>query len=149
MRRWGLNIVLGAVADSLLKMADFTRSVVWRFWTAVLLLGDMLVHLVHAATIEDHSDYQACLASPSTCTSLCAPCPPSRGFINLANRKCNDKRNSAAGGRRLLIGGQNDTVKSSMASDWKLWCVKQIGVWMMYVCVCTTRLTDVWVVQIS
>ena len=37
---------------------------------------------------------------------------------------------------------KNDMVKISMASDWKLWCVKQIGVWMM--CdVCTTRLTDV------
>ena len=81
----GLNIVVGAVADSLFKMADFTRSVVWRFWTALLLLGDMLVHLVRAATIEDKSNYQACLASPSTCTALCAPRPPSNGFIYLAN----------------------------------------------------------------
>ena len=77
MRRWEPNVVVGdAVADSLFKMADFTRSVVWRFWAAVLLLSDMLVHLVRAATLEDHSDYQACLASPSTCTSLCAPCHP-------------------------------------------------------------------------
>ena len=26
-------------------------------------------------TIENHSDYQACIASPSTCTSLCVPLP--------------------------------------------------------------------------
>jgi hypothetical protein len=77
MRRWEPNVVVGdAVADSLFKMADFTRSVVWRFWAAVLLLSDMLVNLVRAATLEDHSDYQACLASPSTCTRLCAPCHP-------------------------------------------------------------------------
>ena len=73
-------MVGGAVADSLFKMADFTRSVVWRFWTALLLLGDMLVHLVRAATIEDRIDYQACLASPSTCTQLCAPCHPREGL---------------------------------------------------------------------
>ena len=86
MRRWEPNVVVGgAVADSLCKMADFTRSVVWRFWTALLLLGDMLVHLVRAATIEDQSRYQACLASPSTCTRMCAPRPPSNGFIYLAN----------------------------------------------------------------
>ena len=41
-------------------------------------------------------------------------------------------------------------MKISMASDWKLWCVKQIGVCMMCdVCVCTTRLTDVLGVQSS
>ena len=77
----GLNIVVVAVADSLFKMADFTRSVVWQFWTALLLLGEMLVHLVRAATIEHQREYQACLASPSTCTSLCAPRPPSRVYI--------------------------------------------------------------------
>jgi len=53
-------------------MACFTRSVVWRFWTAVLLLSDMLLHLVHAGTLEENSDYQACVASPSTCGILCA-----------------------------------------------------------------------------
>ena len=78
-------MVGGAVADSLFKMADFTRSVVWRFWTALLLLGDMLVHLVRAATIEDQSSYQACLESPSTCTQMCAPRPPSNGLKYLAN----------------------------------------------------------------
>ena len=81
----GLNTVIVAVADSLFKMADFTRSVVWRFWTALLLLGDMLVHLVRAATLEASSEYQACLASPSTCTQMCAPRPPSNGLKYLAN----------------------------------------------------------------
>ena len=76
MRRWEPNVVVGgAVADSLFKMADFTRSVVWRFWTALLLLGDMLVHLVRAATIEAQSSYQTCLASPSTCGRMCASLP--------------------------------------------------------------------------
>ena len=75
-------MVGGAVADSLFKMADFTRSVVWRFWTALLLLGDMLVHLVRAATFEASGAYQACLASPSTCTRMCAPRPPSNGFMS-------------------------------------------------------------------
>jgi hypothetical protein len=54
------------------KMAGFMRSVVWRFWAAVLLLSDMLVHLVRAATLEENIDYQACVADPSGCTSLCA-----------------------------------------------------------------------------
>jgi len=31
---------------------------------------DALLHLVHAVTLEDTSEYQACLSSPSTCTSL-------------------------------------------------------------------------------
>ena len=55
-------------------MADFTRSVAWRFWFALLILCDTLMHLVRAATLEDlwRGDYQACLASPSTCTRLCA-----------------------------------------------------------------------------
>jgi len=56
-------------------MAGFMRSVVWQFWAAVLLLSDMLVHLVRAATLEENSDYQRCspqAANPSSCTSLCA-----------------------------------------------------------------------------
>ena len=56
-------------------MAGFMRSVVWQFWAAVLLLSDMLVHLVRAATLtplEDDPDYQDCEANPSGCTSLCA-----------------------------------------------------------------------------
>ena len=84
MRRCELNIVVGAVADSLFKMADFTRSVVCRFWAAVLLLSDMPMHLVRAA-IEDRSEYQACLAMPSSCIQLCAPYPPLVEIV--ANRK--------------------------------------------------------------
>ena len=75
MRRWELNIAVGVVAGSQFKMACFTRSVVWRFWTAVLLLSDMLLHLARAATLEQHSRYQACVASPATCTSLCGFLP--------------------------------------------------------------------------
>jgi hypothetical protein len=61
-----------AGASLLKKMAGFMRSVVWQFWAAVLLLSDMLVHLVRAATLEENSNYQACVANPSGCTSLCA-----------------------------------------------------------------------------
>ena len=75
MRRCELNIVVSADAGSLFKMASFTRSVVWRFWTAVLLLSDMLLHLVRAGTIEENGTYQACVASPATCTSLCVFLP--------------------------------------------------------------------------
>ena len=82
MHRCELNIVVGAVAGSLFKMACFTRSVVWRFWTAVLLLSDMLVHLVRAGTFGDatiyaraDSDFQACVANPSTCFTLCVFLP--------------------------------------------------------------------------
>jgi hypothetical protein len=56
-------------------MVDFTRSVVWRFMCALLLLNDKLLHLVRASTIEDSSAYQACVADPSTCTYLCASRP--------------------------------------------------------------------------
>jgi len=75
MRRRELNIVVGAVAGSLFKMTGFTRSVVWRFWTAVLLLNDMLLHLVRAVRLEDRTEYQTCLGSPWTCTALCAFLP--------------------------------------------------------------------------
>ena len=47
-----------AIAGSLFKMADFTRSVAWRFWFALLILCDTLMHLVRAATLEDRSEYQ-------------------------------------------------------------------------------------------
>jgi hypothetical protein len=77
MRRCELNIVVVAVAGSLVKMAGSTRSVVWRFWAAFVLLGDMLVQLARAQSpapgaFEDLSEYQNCLAWPSTCTTLCA-----------------------------------------------------------------------------
>ena len=83
MRRCELNIVVSADAGSLFKMASFTRSVVWRFCTAVLLLSDMLVHLVRAETLEDRSEYQYCLASQSPgsgggtvpCLALCVFLP--------------------------------------------------------------------------
>jgi hypothetical protein len=76
MRRCELNIVVGAVAGSLFKMAGFTRSMVWRVWVVGFLLSDLLVHLVRAATLEEHSTYVACLASPATCTALCVFLPP-------------------------------------------------------------------------
>ena len=60
------------------------RSIMCRLWLMLMLLNDALIRLVRAVTIEDRSEYQACLASPSTCTYLCAPRPPSQGFIYLA-----------------------------------------------------------------
>jgi hypothetical protein len=84
MRRCELNIVVGAVAGSQFKMACFTRSVVWRFWTAVLLLSDMLLHLVRAGTLEQHSAYQACVASPATCRQLCVFPLSLEGVLELA-----------------------------------------------------------------
>ena len=75
MRRCELNTAVGAVAGSQFKMACFTRPVVWRFWTAVLLLSDMLAHLVRAASLEEQ--IQPCLDElylgnpPSTyCTTI-------------------------------------------------------------------------------
>ena len=53
------------------------RSIMCRLWLMLMLLNDALIRLVRAVTIEDRSEYQACLASPSTCTRLCAPRPPS------------------------------------------------------------------------
>ena len=53
-------------------MKDFTRGVAWRLWAFFLLMFDTLIHMVRAATIEDQSAYQSCLANPSTCTILCA-----------------------------------------------------------------------------
>jgi hypothetical protein len=47
--------------------------VIWRFWAAVLLLDNRLVHLVRAVTLEDRSDYQSCLTSPADCIYLCVP----------------------------------------------------------------------------
>ena len=52
------------------------RSIMCRLWLMLMLLNDALIRLVRAVTIEDRSEYQACLASPSTCTNLCAPRPP-------------------------------------------------------------------------
>ena len=61
------------------------RSIMCRLWLMLMLLNDALIRLVHAATVAANSAYQACLASPSTCTRMCAPRPPSNGFIYLAN----------------------------------------------------------------
>jgi hypothetical protein len=56
-------------------MSGFTRSVVWRFWTAVLLLSVMLVHPVRAVKMEDREDYNECLANPADCLELCVSLP--------------------------------------------------------------------------
>ena len=53
------------------------RSIMCRLWLMLMLLNDALIRLVRAVTIEDRGEYQGCLASPSTCTYLCAPRPPS------------------------------------------------------------------------
>ena len=56
-------------------MPGFMRSSSAAFWLALVFFYDALLHLVHAATLEDRSEYQACLSSPSTCTSLCVSLP--------------------------------------------------------------------------
>jgi hypothetical protein len=51
-------------------------------WLPLLLLSDSLMRVVSGASLEDNSVYQACIASPSTCTYLYVPpsspslCPP-------------------------------------------------------------------------
>ena len=57
-------------------MPGFMRSSSVTLWLTVLIWYDVLLHVVHAATIEANSAYQACLASVSTCTELCASLPP-------------------------------------------------------------------------
>ena len=48
-------------------------SALWvRALLAMLVALDFVLNLVRAVTIEDRSEYQACLATPSTCTGLCA-----------------------------------------------------------------------------
>ena len=75
MRRCELNIVVGAVAGSQFKMACLTRSMVWRFWAAVLLLSDMLLHLVHAGTLKGYLRNMGCFNNPAACTSVCVFLP--------------------------------------------------------------------------
>ena len=62
-------------------MPGFMRSSSAAFGLTLAFFYDALLHLVHAVTVEDRSEYQACLASPSTCTQLCASLPSlERGF---------------------------------------------------------------------
>jgi hypothetical protein len=51
------------------------RSSCATLWLWLVLVYDALLRLVHAMTIEDQSEYQTCLSSPSTCTQLCASLP--------------------------------------------------------------------------
>ena len=57
-------------------MPGFMRSSSAACWLTLVLVYDALLHLVHAVTVEDRSEYQACLFSPSTCTRLCVSLPP-------------------------------------------------------------------------
>ena len=57
-------------------MRTFTMSALWvRALLAMLVALDFVVNLVRAVTLEDRSEYQACLSSPSTCIRLCASLP--------------------------------------------------------------------------
>ena len=63
-----------------LSVSGFSaRSVVGRFWLALLLLSHGAAaskpSVVHGETMEERSEYQACLDDPSTCTILCAAPP--------------------------------------------------------------------------
>jgi hypothetical protein len=60
------------------------RSSCAALWLTLVLLHDALVHPVHAATLETHPNYQACLASPSTCTALCASLLTLEGVFEVA-----------------------------------------------------------------
>ena len=59
------------------------RSIMCRLWLMLMLLNDALIRLVRAATLAANSAYQACLASPSTCTGLCAPRHPEWVHLNM------------------------------------------------------------------
>jgi hypothetical protein len=66
-------------------MPGFMRSSSAAVWLALVFVYDALLHLVHAqtasptatsaVTLEDRSEYQACLSSPATCTELCDSLP--------------------------------------------------------------------------
>jgi len=62
-------------------MPGFMRSSSAACWLWLVLLYDALLHLVHAVTVEDTSEYQACLASPATCTELCDSLPFLERFL--------------------------------------------------------------------
>ena len=62
-------------------------SALWaRVLLAMLMALDFVVDLVRAATLEDNSDYQSCIANPSGCTSLCAARLPPTLFSLGRNR---------------------------------------------------------------
>jgi hypothetical protein len=73
---------LGAgTAGSFSNNMPLSHQVVMLFWRALLvgmLVLDCLMCVVSGASLENNSAYQACLASPYTCTNLCVPppCPP-------------------------------------------------------------------------
>ena len=79
------------------------RSIMCRLWLMLMLLNDALIRLVHAATLAANSAYQACLASPSTCTGLCSPRPPSNWFIYLAaNSTKSDQMKEQRSGKEAI-----------------------------------------------
>jgi hypothetical protein len=81
----------GGLADSrCCKMRPFTMSALWvPALLAMLVALDSVVNLVHAETMEDRSEYQACVTTPSTCTLLCVFLSPPRSF--LSSQRCCDR----------------------------------------------------------
>ena len=69
---------LGAGTAGSFSNMPLSHQVVMLFWRALLVVMLVLDTLVAARRLEDNSSYQACLASPYTCTNLCVPppCPP-------------------------------------------------------------------------
>jgi len=64
-----------------------TPSTTWGFWLVLLLVCHAPID-VHSVTVEQHSDYQTCLAYTSSCTSMCAALPPAPGrFLATARKK--------------------------------------------------------------
>ena len=69
-------------------------SALWaRVLLAMLVVLDFVGCLVHAATIEDRSDYQNCISNPSGCTYLCAArLPPSLSLGRNRTQECGGVR---------------------------------------------------------
>ena len=64
-----------------------------RVLLAVLVVLDFVGCLVHAAMMEDNSDYQSCISNPSGCTRLCAArLPPSLSLGRNQTQECGDVR---------------------------------------------------------
>jgi hypothetical protein len=61
--------------------ADFLSAAMFLFNLLVLMLLSDIFMRVRGVRLENHSDYTACIGSPSTCYQLCvpprpSPCPP-------------------------------------------------------------------------
>jgi hypothetical protein len=56
--------------------ADFLSAAMFLFNLLVLMLLSDIFMRVRGVRLENHSDYTACIGSPSTCYQLCVPPAP-------------------------------------------------------------------------